>query len=824
MTSTYPRLLPSPKVLTLSYLILTSLGLLMILHRLGYDLGKWLALKINLSINYSDWALTCIANGKPAQLLGFIFPAIGLFLYFFSCRLIVNYVAIEKKILGESRKSIAIYFAFLLCITALMLAIFNQTTYFTSLLLIWFALVLTPFRYVAKKFMFLITILKIILPFILLAQLWFMFSPYLKSTPPFISNDYTDIPEQTRINGTYIDNIRFINQKRLAGLLKYDPRHPKQSLNYIENQDFIKLDLTPELAAYLATFKNKFYYDKKYHGLFIYGLLVPPENEALCRVMHTKAACKAITEYFNFNQSQSAQQYSETAIKFAEINHFELYNQSVAGHYFHHHNVFLGPINAHTLGKPQSQTMFLYGWLSTLTLSVLLKYFGGLNVAAYLKISYFFYPLYFSLFALAALYIFRNIWFASLVLATCISSAALTQFEILHIAPGFNPIRHFFDIFVLVSWYMYLFSTRSNTLLLGLAVIFNVLAYLFCKEFGILLYGAFFVAFVVKFIYDQHKKWLDLGIVLLGGCLILCASLFIKLGSNPDSFYYFTGVTIPPTRDNTVMKALFLLVFGYSFILFHAWKDLRWKFLAIFLFTYAQTSLIYYLWYTEPGHLFVFLPFWVLLGIIIFNEITSYFLFQRTREYLIPLLVIIFICNVYLPAILAYNHEESRYFKVFRYHQIYAWDFPTAKFKSTMDPQPFIDAIALIHRYTNNNSMFLISKYDNLLPFLAQRYNAMPFLQTDLSMVTKKELNIATNAILLAKPLYLFVDSDINRNRQGDIFRQNDPLTQKLGTYTVSLGRVLVLNNLTTLFNSVRNNYEPIQTSGLLTVYRRKPI
>ncbi len=81
-------------------------------------------------------------------------------------------------------------------------------------------------------------------------------------------------------------------------------------------------------------------------------------------------------------------------------------------------------------------------------------------------------------------------------------------------------------------------------------------------------------------------------------------------------------------------------------------------------------------------------------------------------------------------------------------------------------------------------------------------------------------MEVETNYILNMKPTYLFVDSDIDRNRIGDICWSNDSFGAKLNR--LGRGRALVLDNLTALFNGVRAYYEPIEHGQLITVYKLK--
>jgi hypothetical protein len=175
-----------------------------------------------------------------------------------------------------------------------------------------------------------------------------------------------------------------------------------------------------------------------------------------------------------------------------------------------------------------------------------------------------------------------------------------------------------------------------------------------------------------------------------------------------------------------------------------------------------------------------------------------------------------------LPSIGTYYLDQRAYQSVFEDHIVHKWNFPRAKFTSTMDPGVFGNAVELIDKYSNGNSIYLLSKYDNFLPFLSAKYSAMPYPEMALSLVSKKEMDAGVNLIRNDRPEYLFVDSDMARNRQGDIFKKDDPVTKYLGLHDTSRGRVMVLDNFARVFKEISPLYEPVEVGQLITVYKRR--
>ena len=97
---------------------------------------------------------------------------------------------------------------------------------------------------------------------------------------------------------------------------------------------------------------------------------------------------------------------------------------------------------------------------------------------------------------------------------------------------------------------------------------------------------------------------------------------------------------------------------------------------------------------------------------------------------------------VYIPGLLSYYATRQEYEEIFVTHKTYNWNLEKAKFRSTMDPEYFVDSVSLIQTYApSHNGIHIISKYDNFLPFLAKKYSAMPFFDLQWFLLTAKEVN-----------------------------------------------------------------------------------
>jgi hypothetical protein len=303
----------------------------------------------------------------------------------------------------------------------------------------------------------------------------------------------------------------------------------------------------------------------------------------------------------------------------------------------------------------------------------------------------------------------------------------------------------------------------------------------------------------------------------------LAFSLLMPTAGNPTFLYVLLGVAAPTIYWMKMYILLLIFSLGYVLLMKNRKLGNNWCYLSLLWFFYAQGLLIYYIWNPEPSHLWSLGTVWGVSLALFLRYCSFNFDWAALHEKKI-LLVSNFVLTafVFFPSIGIYYLDQSDYQGVFKDHVVHQWDFPRAKFASTMEPAVFGNAIELINKYSNGNSIYLLSKYDNFLPFLSAKYSAMPYPEVALSLVSKKEMDASVNLIRNDHPKYLFVDSDMTRNRQGDIFKKDDPVTRYLGVHDTSRGRVMVLDNFAKIFQEISPLYEPVEVGQLITVYKRR--
>jgi hypothetical protein len=155
---------------------------------------------------------------------------------------------------------------------------------------------------------------------------------------------------------------------------------------------------------------------------------------------------------------------------------------------------------------------------------------------------------------------------------------------------------------------------------------------------------------------------------------------------------------------------------------------------------------------------------------------------------------------------------------------LYTWNFDRANVLTTMDPAPFAEAIGLIRRYGSHHEsdIYIISKYDNLLPFLSHRYSMMPTFELGYYLISERQFLESARILQHGRPVWLFVDSDLMGyapGRSNDLWAKVFPTGSEAVERDSRVGRYLQLQRL---FARVERDYEEVERGRLISVYRRK--
>jgi hypothetical protein len=756
--------LSAPKLLAV-YFIINSIGLIFFSMIVASALAKFAQPSMNLYVDLYPWARPPEGSiGKLSSFLQYVLPVLALFIYYSIFVHLSKFVNNFKGILDKERKQkVEFYFIVTVVINGILLFVGHGQKIILGILLIqWlFLFIWVPYS-VIKNLMFNISISNRFLGVglcVVLIQYAAIFVPLI--IKPFeIENDYINISEKTLLkSGKVVDNLDYINEHKLAGLRLRDPRNPKANI-----------------------------LDSKV-------------------VSNQSASIQSVPPFLFSTETQD----------FLNKNKVEMINQARAGWFFYHHNYNFGPMNALSLGASAYKQTMVYGWLNTVTQSKALDWIGASNYQGYFKMYFAEYLVYFGIFIWGIWAIFKRLGTVVFAAIMVISALFFLGIELIRLAPGFNPVRHLFDVPVFYLLYRYLVQNRKIHLVL--ACILALFAILWCKDFGLFLSLSVAGAVLFKSIKQRPFQFMPLfmgGITAISGMMLY---LFPLPGANPTAMYMFLGVGAPIASSGDVFGLLIIVS-----LLLAATIAIRqseaYMILAVGVALYFAQSLTYYIWYPQFHHILGIAPVFILWLVVLFHGWISQAKDEGGRQSIVLTILVVF---VYLPASVSFYWGQSAYNQTFKNHQLFYWPFEKAHLVSTMEPALFEESVNLIKRYSaNNNGIFIISKFDHILPILASKYSAMPYNELPTNLASPREVKVASEFILKNKPAFLFVDSDIGLALNGEIPNESDPVTIQLGSFGEARARVMVLQGLNEVYIRVASKYERCEAGRLISVYCRK--
>ncbi len=804
-------------------------------------------------ISFNEWAIPFYYPDKKVEIVRYLVSAVVLFLYYTVAFLLVN----RKKKTGQkewfqdlklfkNQRQFYIFTFFcltinLICVYANRISFFNSTTGFSIVLLIWLINISVPFIELllsaslsfTKNHFGKIKIVYYILSAVVLIQFIAIFLPFVRGKLN-IMNEYFDVPQQTIIGGKLINDTEFINNYGLIGNHeKYDlekdaGKNPANGGNCL---DFAK---TRDMENFINSNNSKYYYDDQQKKLCIIGAMTREEAEILNRISPDEEKRFSVDRFYALNvineNRLSKRPYSPQEKEFIQKNQFILHWQILNRYVIHHHNHILGPINEYSLGKKLSEIYSQYGTANTVIMKSLLDLSGGINYQNYFRVFYSFYYLYYLLFFILLVVLFKRIDYALLGTILTVSSLNQTGFGFLLLGPGMNPIRHFFDIFIIILFFRYLTGRKSVYLISALAI--SLLGILNNSQFGLFALIALVVTGLVRIFLESDiegkEKRYDLKLLAIFTFMGIVLFFLCRVG--PDyMFKYFLYGFLGFTLGSKIMFiTLSVITLSYILLIKYFTNHKPFKYLLLFLILYAQGLFTYYIWGVTIEHFLGIAQILILTGLTALYYIINVNGSLKKYENVLVSFFILASIFLYAPSTYSYYFSKPYYSyislsecnKIFQTHKTYQWDFDKAKFTSTMDPRYFAAGVNLLKKYSPENSVFIISKYDNILPFLANKYSAMPFFDLSSFLLTQKEIDQTVEAVRAARPRYIFVDTDINRNYNSDIINEKVAYLGYLNQESV--WRVKRLSLLKIVFEAVRNEYKPVEQTALITAYERK--
>jgi hypothetical protein len=633
------------------------------------------------------------------------------------------------------------------------------------------------------------------------------------------------------MNTGYVDNTDYLNSRDLLVPMKHDVGRQD---SFGPNTIGIRVPRTKRLLNFIGTNRFKYAYDDRSGILLLNDAMSFSEYWNLRNLMSDDEQKKLVDDLYARSAALSSpapdkakpdtklsyhsrKPYSREDAEFLQKNEMELVWQTMSRWVLHHHNFVLGPINEYALGKPLGHIYSQYGWPSIVVVKTLLDRMGGISYQNYFSVWFSFYIIYYLLFLAMLFLLLRKPAYILLCFMSVVTILDFIGFRILFLGPGLNPIRHFFDVFILCSVYFYLQKRRIGFLLIASALTF--LAILNNVQTGLACLAALLATFGLLSLSNPRSfRSLHLFVLIATIAAGIFACLLGRSSFDPVSGYYLSGLSGFPMPRLWLSLALIGSCLAY-FVLFK-WlssDESPTKYLAIFLTLYSQVLFVYCVWGGTINHVLNVSPIFLLTLVVFLRLIVQNG--NRLKEY-VPAIVSAGIV-IFVLSGMYYYLDHHMYNGVFTQHKTFQWNMDRAKFESTMDPKYFENGVELINKYSKDeNGIYILSRYDYFLPFLANKYSAMPFFDLQWFLLTQKEVQLCIDKINSAKPKYLFIDTDIERPLMSDVVSKHYATWDIL--YEESLMRVGRLEEVRKVYLAEKAVYEPIEKGYLITVYVRK--
>jgi len=653
--------------------------------------------------------------------------------------------------------------------------------------------------------------------------------------PVRVLNEYPDIFSDTKIKGEYVNNKLFVeNFSRLDACAvytffmlkdKFKHANPRTETEIDLHKSFLKhrfinLDtIQSKYINYLAetniSFGNfsakELSYGSKIYLLdnfsaqeLSYGLKVYPNFKSCVKHIHN-VDVESVKQFYN-------------------ANFLEYFHQNIGRGQINHIGHILNPLNEYELGKSPDNIYLQYGLGNTFIMKWIMDFFGGISIHNYYKI-YVLYIIYYLSFLVMVWCLFKDKMYALGAYCMVPICFFMQGYIALTLGPGIIPSIHLFDTSVII--FLIAFFRRNNHAYLAIAVALTLGGTLINRQFGAALMMSLIASLGMYSVENKTGKLRYLWLVALGICMILDLIVLrsSSVGNASQVFPYFlAGLFSWPAKPLVVILTIIYLIASYGYLIIMKNQRFYLKYIFIFVFIYTQIFLLYFYWSGLNNHLPAILPFcWLQLFIMLYiaqKELlqNDTFTHHTVKVSATILTILSLICVV--PSAGHFYWGKLQFLENFERHKTYTWKMDRAQIISTVDPRIMENAALLLKRYSAKESpgIYILSKYDGILPFLAHRYSVMPFFEMNTYLFSKKEYEMVVNTIMNSRPRYLFVDNNLNNYGSDpwsnlytdDLF--SSERASRMGRYEL----------LYKIFCQVENNYKKIDQSELISVYERR--
>ncbi len=790
-------------------------GVQLILSFFALGICSWNAVSLLRKLLLTDYDfevypwVSIFFHPMESNLAHYMFLSINLGLYGLFVYLIINKKNTELiRHLAQERGSYSYLILFGSVISLILIPFLSVS----QRIVISFVIFLTPLFYLFDPGLLLrkktFSILSWILLFLISLEPFLVFKG-----PVYLMNEYDDIYGVTYIKGEDVSN--------------------KEFLTYLSEHDIdVVLDVFIDLKSNMDErqgISNRAVDIARFYNEFKYKDIKPIQQVIISKIERNELSLEKISNL----KEQSYVSYKGLVEKLKtvdieKIKQFYFYNQLEYSHQnmtrgqINHIGHVLNPINEYALGKPMGEVYPQYDIGFTFILQRTMDFFGGLSIENYYK-CYIYYVIYFLTFLLLLYFLFKDSVYIFGVFAFVAAAFFYQGYIALILAPGILPLIHFFDAIVLIL--LLLFFRKKSLLYLGLAILLTLANVIINRQFGLMLAGAFIVSIFLYIIENKQGKnrYLWLSTLFISVLLIFLSLHLAAIGPMGKTFSYFIlGLFSWPANPVIIFLTICYLVVSYLFLFFLREERHYFKYIYLFIFIYTQGLFVYYYWSGLSNHLPTVIPFaglQLFLMIYLAREIffkeninVSKLLHNCAR---ILSFVLIF---VVLISIKHFYKQKKMFMDNFGDHKIYEWNYDRAHLVTTINPESINESISLISKYSGNeNGIYIISRYDNILPFLSKKYSKMPFFEMHWHLFSPVESQEAVSTLSSRKPEYIFVDSNMD-NYSIDPWAK---IYNDIGTIQERTSRIGRYRELYNIFYAVKDEYELIEKGKLISVYKR---
>lgn len=525
---------------------------------------------------------------------------------------------------------------------------------------------------------------------------------------------------------------------------------------------------------------------------------------------------KESVSLFNLNHELASQHTVDVdtneAKLFMDANQYEIRWQLASRFMIHHNSFMFIPISSLMLHESSAHVSAQYGLGNAKLFAYAFNKFGDLSFDNWLRVSYGFYLVYFLMLILVSALITRSYVWTAIILVVSLTIENLHGYDFLLLPPGDSPWRNLLDLLSLLM--MFIYSRQKSFIFYVIALFLGFVSIIFNPQIGIMILVATILSGVFYAIYERLN--IKHTLILSISTLVVAFYLYTNGVSHDDLVkYYLDGVL-----GDHVSFTSFLLLFIVISVLYLAIREIinrqftRNYVYLIFLIIYSQELLLYAIWHFNIGGFLTRGYIYVITLLLLVFQFKDYCSVNLKK------MLCIIALGVYGYSVIFMLQSKYQYDKIFDQHVIYNWNLDRAHITSTMNPVYFENGVKLIEKYSKNqNGIYIISEYDNFLPFLSHKYSLMPFFDMKWYMVTPKELNKTIDLLKTKQPKYLFVDTGIDLNLNNEIIDSSVPTIGYLNQESV--WRVQRLKLLNLVFQSVALNYTIVESGCLISVYKR---